>query len=339
MKYYSDIIWLLAGILVGSVLGLIFKEQVLILKPVGDIFLNLLFTAVVPLVFFAIASAISSTGNRPGLIWIMFFVFLSTVIIATTIAVVATWLMPVTQHIKSIAVTVEQVDDPGTQLVKLLTVEDFYLLLSRKNMLALIIFSSLTGVAARQSLPFRDFLHAGNEVMKRLLSLIMKLSPAGLGAYFAYQVAVTGPQLFGDYAQALAVGHAISIFYYLGIFTLYAFLSGGVTAIVRYWKNNLLPSVMALGTCSSVATMPANLRAADKMGIPASVADIVIPLGTTLHKEGSAIAAVIKIAVAFALVGRTITGAETLLLAFLIAVLVSIIEGGIPNGEIGRAHV
>ena len=89
---------------------------------------------------------------------------------------------------------------------------------------------------------------------------------------------------------------------------------------------------MAIGTCSSIAAMPANLRSAGKMGIPASIADIVIPLGVSLHKEGSAIAAVIKIAVAFALAGRTITGVDTLLLALLIAMLVSIIEGGIPNG-------
>jgi Na+/H+-dicarboxylate symporter len=332
MKYYGDIVWLLVGILVGSLLGLILKEQVLVLKPIGDIFLNLLFMAVVPLVFFAIASAIAVTGNKPTLIWITLAVFLGTVLIATIFAIVATWLLPVTQNIKSIATTVEQTDDAGTQLVKLLTVDEFYLLLSRKNMLALIIFSSLTGIAARQVLPFREFLHSGNEVMKQLLTLIMKLSPIGLGAYFAYQVAVTGPRLFGDYAQALAVGHAISIFYYLVIFTLYAFLSGGVITISRYWKNNLLPSVMALGTCSSLAAMPANLRAADKMGIPASVADIVIPLGAPLHKEGSAIAAVIKIAVALALTGRTITGVDTMLLALLIAVLVSIIEGGIPNG-------
>lgn len=332
MKYYADIIWLLAGILIGSLLGLILKEQVLILKPAGDIFLNLLFTAVVPLVFFAIASAVASAAGQSSLIWITLAVFLTTVVIAAVITLLATWLIPVTQHISSIATTVEEAEEPGSQIVKLLTVDEFYMLLSRKNMLALIIFSSLIGYASRQSLPFRDFLHAGNEVMKRLLSLIMKLSPIGLGAYFAYQVAVTGPQLFGDYAQALAVGHIISLFYYFIVFSLYAFIAGGAGAIIRYWKNNLLPSLMALGTCSSVAAMPANLRAADKMGIPATVADIVIPLGAPLHKEGSAIAAVIKIAVAFALAARVIAGVDTVLLALLIAVLVSIIEGGIPNG-------
>ena len=233
MKYYGDIIWLLGGILVGSLLGCTLREHVLVLKPIGDIFLNLLFTAVVPLVFFAISSAVAGIGNKVSLVWITLAVFLGTVLIASMIAIIATWLLPVTQHIKGITTAVEQTADPGSQLVKLLTADEFYLLLSRKNMLALIIFSSLTGIASRQSLPFREFLHSGNEVMKGLLSLIMKLSPLGLGAYFAYQVAVTGPQLFGDYAQALAVGHAVSIFYYLVIFCLYAFLSGGIYAFVR----------------------------------------------------------------------------------------------------------
>ncbi len=67
------------------------------------------------------------------------------------------------------------------------------------------------------------------------------------------------------------------------------------------------------------------------MGIADQVAYVVIPLGAALHKEGSAIAAVIKIAMAFALVRRTIAGVD-ILLAVLIAVLVNIVEGGIPNG-------
>jgi Na+/H+-dicarboxylate symporter len=339
LKNYSEILWLLGGIFLGTLSGLILKEQVLVLKPVGDIFLNLLFTAVVPLVFFAISSSVASLGNTGGagrLIWFTSMIFLLTVLMAALITIIATWQFPVTQHIKGVATTIEKTEGVGEQMVRLVTVGEFYELLSRKNMLALIIFSLLTGVAARKAgiagESFRRLLHSGNEVMKQLLGLIMKLSPVGLGAYFAYQVAVTGPQLFGDYAQALAVGHAVAIGYYLIVFTIYALLAGGINAAISYWKNNLLPSATALGTCSSVATIPANLRAAKEMGIPAPVADMVIPLGASLHKEGSAIAAVIKIAVAFALAGRTLAGTDTLLLALLIAVLVSIIEGGIPNG-------
>ena len=63
-KNYSGIIWLLTGILCGSIAGLVFGKKIEVLKPIGDIFLNLLFTAVIPLVFFAISSAIA--GLEPG---------------------------------------------------------------------------------------------------------------------------------------------------------------------------------------------------------------------------------------------------------------------------------
>lgn len=339
LRHYRDIILLLAGIIAGTIAGLLFQQQVLVLKPAGDIFLNLLFTAVVPMVFFAIASAVATLDNSAAtarLISATFVVFLVTVILAALIAIIGIRLFPVTQHLTSIAPTIEKTEPLGEQLVKLVSVGEFYELLSRRNMLALIIFSLLTGVAGRKAglsgESFRRLLHAGNEVMKQLVGLIMLLSPVGLGIYFACQVATTGPQLFGEYAQSLAVGHAISGFYYLVMFTVYALLAGGWSAARRYWKFNLLPSATALGTCSSVATVPANLKAAKEMGISAPVADMVIPLGASLHKEGSAIAAVIKVAVALALAGRGIEGPHTILLAMLIAVLVSIIEGGIPNG-------
>ncbi|TWV99583.1 dicarboxylate/amino acid:cation symporter [Chitinophaga pinensis] len=338
-RHYRDIIFLLSGIIAGTLAGWLLQDQVLVLKPIGDIFLNLLFTAVVPMVFFAISSAVAtldSTGVTARLVSATITVFIITVLLAAMIAVIGVHLFPVTQHLESIATTLEKTEPLGEQLVKLVSVGEFFELLSRKNMLALIIFSLLTGIAARKAAlsgeSFRRLLHSGNEVMKQLLGLIMLLSPVGLGVYFACQVAVTGPQLFGDYAQSLATGHIISIFYYLIVFTAYALLSGGWSAVQRYWRNNLLPSATALGTCSSVATIPANLKAAKDMGLPAPVADMVIPLGASLHKEGSAIAAVIKVAVALALAGRSMEGIDTILLAVLIAVLVSIIEGGIPNG-------
>lgn len=340
LKHYADILWLLAGIIAGCLLGSLFPEQVMLIKPVGDIFLNLLFTAVIPLVFFAITSAIANLGasrETGRLIGIMLLVFAGTVILAILITLVAALLFPITQNITGIPpATVEKTLSAGEQITRLLTVSEFFELLSRKNMLALIIFSLLTGTAALRSgaagAAFRQFLSSGNEVMKAVLRLVMLAAPLGLGAYFAYQVAAIGPQLFGAYAQALALGHGVSLFYYLLFFSAYALLAGGMPALIRYWRYNLTPSLTALGTCSSVATIPANLQAGQRMGIPAPVGDVVIPLGASLHKEGSAIAAVIKVVVALALVNKGVDSLDTILTAILIAFLVSIIEGGIPNG-------
>jgi Na+/H+-dicarboxylate symporter len=160
----------------------------------------------------------------------------------------------------------------------------------------------------------------------------MKAGPIGLGAYFAYQVAVFGPSLFGTYAHVLGIGYGVSLFYYAVFYSLYAFIAGGIKGIKRYWKNNIIPSATAVGTCSSIATIPANLDAAKKMGITDAIAGITIPLMGTLHKDGSSISSILKMSVVFAMFGRGFDGAEVIILALGMTVLVSIVEGGIPNG-------
>jgi len=340
IRNYAGIFWLLCGIIPGSLYGLFFSEHVGLIKPIGDIFLNLLFTVVIPLVFFTISSVIANLGasrETGRLIGVMIIVFVVTVLIASLITLLTLYIFPITLSTSTTKLpAMEQQPAAGDQVVRMLTVQDFAELLSRKSMLALIIFSVLIGAAARLAgsagEAFRSFLSSGNAVMKSLLHLIMKLAPLGLGAYFGYQVATIGPQLFGAYAQTLAVAHGVSIFYYVVVFTGYALLAGGIKAAMGYWKNNITPSITALATCSSIATIPANLEAAEKMGIPERITDFVIPLGATLHKEGSAIAAVVKAAVALALVHKSLAGWDAGATALLIAVLVSIIEGGIPNG-------
>ena len=99
-----------------------------------------------------------------------------------------------------------------------------------------------------------------------------------------------------------------------------------------FWKNNITPALTALGTCSSIATIPANLAAAKSMKIPIHIRNLSIPLGAPLHKDGSAMSSIIKIAVMFAIFGKEFTEPSTLLLAVGITIIVSVVEGGIPNG-------
>jgi Na+/H+-dicarboxylate symporter len=202
--------------------------------------------------------------------------------------------------------------------------------------LALIIFSFLVGFASLQSgekgKDFSRFLNSGNEVMKQLLHIIMKTAPIGLGAYFAYQVGIFGPQLFGAYAKPLGLYYAVGTFYFIVFFSLYAFIAGGKLGFLVFWKNNITPSLTALGTCSSIATIPANLEGAEKMNISAHIRNVVIPLGAPLHKDGSSMSSIVKIAVIFAMFGKDLTDPNTLLVALGITVIVSVVEGGIPNG-------
>lgn len=337
---YKGIIWLVVGIILGSLAGWLFGEKVKVLKPIGDIFLNLLFTAVIPLVFFSIASAIGSlkeTGKLSKMMAVMTIVFLGTVIISALLTILAIRLFPIHETLVKATLTESMDKKPfGEQLTALLTTSEFFELLSRKSMLAMIIFSVLTGFATLRSgetgAAFSRFLLAGNEVFKNVFIIIMKLAPVGLGAYFAYQVGVFGPQLFGTYARSLGLYYGTGAFYFVVLFTVYAFIAGGVAGIKRYWKNNVIPSATAIGTCSSIANIPANLVAAEKMGIPTYIANVTIPLGATLHKDGSSISSIIKMAVVFALFGKGFDSMETISIALGMTILVSIVEGGIPNG-------
>ena len=341
LKNYKSILLLLVGIISGTILGLLLGKQVEVLKPIGDIFLNLLFTAVIPLIFFAISSSIANidqTKKMGKVMFVMFAVFIVTVLISAILTVFTVWLFPLPQNIETFVKVSEEVKAQsfGNQAASLLTVNEFYELLSRKSMLAFIIFSFLVGFATSRSgengEPFKKFLTGGDEVMKQLLILIMKLAPIGLGAYFAYQVGVFGPQLFGTYAHSMAIYYGLGLFYFIFFFSLYAIIAGGMPGLKIYWKNNIIPSFTALSTCSSVATIPANLVAVKAMKVPDYIANLAIPLGAPLHKDGSSISSIIKIAAVFAIMGKDFTDPYTVLLALGITIIVSTVEGGIPNG-------
>lgn len=341
IRNYSGILLLLLGIIAGSILGIVAPSVVDYVKPLGDIFLNLLFVSVVPLVFFAVSNSIASLEQQSkfGKIMVtMAFTFLFFILTAAVFTIGAVYLFPVS-GISGSKVMVEEAvnnDSWGNRIVSFFTVGEFTQLFSRQNMLALLIFAFMTGFAARKAgekgQAFRIFIASGNEVMKELLMLIMNIAPIGLGAYFAYQVATLGPQLFGFYAKPLGLYYAAGIVYFLVFFSLYAFMAKGRNGVKSFWTNAVYPTLTALSTCSSFATMPANLAAASKIGVSSQIANIVIPIGTTLHKNGSSMSSIIKIYVAFLIIGRDFFDPVNLLLALGITVFVSIVAGGIPNG-------
>lgn len=343
-KNYSGLILLLVGICVGTVIGITAPDVVLWLKPIGDIFLNLIFAAVIPLIFFAIASSVANIDAEQKLgkiLIVMLSVFLTLIVITACLTIFAVYLYPIQQDYISktgIDALLEgtNTDSWGDRLAQFVSVDEFYKLMSRQNMLAFVIFSFLLGIAAMRAgeagKSFRAFLTSGNEVMKEFLILIMKAAPVGLGAYFAYQVAAVGDGLFELYAKPLALYYVLGAIYFIGFFSLYAYIAGGIPGIKTFWKHNIEPSVTAVSTCSSIATMPVNIIATRRMGIPPVVANVVIPLGTTLHKNGSSMSSIVKIYVAFVIIGWDFFDPMTLLTALGITVLVSIVAGGIPNG-------
>lgn len=339
-SYRSSFI-LIAAMITGSIIGLVMKEGAACLKPLGDVFLNLLFTVVVPLVFFSLSSAVAQMKDaaRLGRIigWMM-LVFTTTGIIASLVMIAAVNLFPFAKDF-SIALSVAGAPEQmkvSEQIVKALTVSDFADLFSRKNMLALIIFAVILGLAASligsRSKAFTDFLVSGNEVMTKMVSLIMLYAPIGLGAYFAYLVGVFGPQLLGSYAKAMMVYYPVALAYFAVAFSFYAYVAAGLPAVSVFWRNIIPVALTSWATGSSVASIPANLEAAGKMGVPRDVREIIIPMGATIHMEGSCLSAILKIALLFGLFQMDFTSPSVIITAVGVALLSGTVMAGIPGG-------
>ncbi|WP_339227516.1 dicarboxylate/amino acid:cation symporter [Oceanobacillus sp. FSL K6-2867] len=341
IKAYRFPIILLSSIIVGSIIGIIFGEQATLIKPLGDIFINLLFMVVVPLVFFTISSAIASMDSMKRLGKIMgsmMTVFILTGIIASFIMLAATVIFQPGSGVDIPLIEPEEVEEVSLadQLVETFTVPDFVELFSRSNMLALIIFSVLIGVATgltgEQGRPFARFLTSGSEVFMKIIQLVMYYAPIGLGAYFAALIGEFGTALIGDYAKAIIIYYPVSVFYFAIGFTFYAFIAGGKKGITRFWKNILAPAATSLGTGSSVAAIPANLQATKQIGVPKDIRETVIPLGATIHMDGSCLSAMLKIAFVFGVFNMDFTGIDTFLTAIGFSLLSGIVMSGIPGG-------
>jgi len=327
--------------------GIGLKGDAAVLKPFGDIFLNLLFTAVVPLVFFSMSSAVAGMGDmkRLGRImgWMM-LIFVATGIIASTLMVAGVKMYPPvdTKMMVDLKGTMSTVlatpaeQNVSQQIVKAFTVSDFSELLSKKNMLALIIFSLLIGLATsaagEKGKVFGQFLVSGNVVMTKVIGYIMWYAPVGLGAYFAYLVGVFGPGLLGSYGRAMALYYPLAIFYFFAGFSFYAYLAAGFNGIRMFWLNIIPAALTAVATGSSVATIPTNLEAAKKSGVPEDIREVIIPIGATIHMEGSCLAAILKIAFLFGIFQMDFSGAGTIITAVAVAILCGTVISGIPAG-------
>lgn len=347
-KNYKSSIILLGSIIIGGVIGGFMGEQATIFKPVGELFLNLLFMTLVPLVFFSVASAIANMGEMKRLGNILksiIIVFLITAIVSGIITLVGVLIFNPTkglnsQMFESLMQTAEvtTAEQVGVlqQLVNTVTVPDFYNLLSKSNMLQLILFSIVFGIATamvgEKGKIIASFLQAGSDVMMKIIDLVMKVAPLGLGCYFASIVGELGPQIISGYARSFVLYLILTVIFYFGLFSIYAFIAGGKEGVKIYWANIIPPTVTSLATCSSAASIPVNLDASKKMNVPNDIAETVIPLGANIHKDGSVIGGVLKVTFLFGIFGYNMTSISSIISIIVVAFLVGTVMGAIPGG-------
>lgn len=338
LEPYKDSFILLGALILGGALGIFMPDVALELKPIGQIFLNLLFMIIVPLVALSVMSSIAKMTDLKKLgkiLGLVVFISISMAFVASAGVVGFASLFDLAQGVK-LDLTKEFTGGSGSMdFVAMFTTNDFVGLMSKSNILALIIMSVLGGIAIGQSGEQGQFLvkilDAANTAVMGVVSLIMKLAPIGLGAFFASTMASQDTSIIGPLATVISVYFAYFAIYYVAGGFIYSYIGGGMKAVKAFWSNAAAPSITALGTCSSLGSLPVTVAASKKMGIKDEIANLCIPMFVNLNKSGVATSAAIKVVFIYAVLGLPFT-VEVFAMAMVIAVLSAIIVGGVPGG-------
>lgn len=339
LKNYGFILFMLTGIVAGCLVGALKPSLGSKLAPLGTVFINLMFCVVVPMVFCSIASAISnmSSAKRAGKVMgITIATFLVTAAIAAVIMYLLVRFFPVvTGDYKATEGTVDSTLGVADMIINFFTKPDFVELLSRKAILPLIIAAVFFGFGVQMSggkeSMVAKLLDNLTACLMNVVKIITYYAPIGFFGFFASLVATYGPDLIGDYSRTLIVYYVLSFVYMFVFFPIYARFGGGKGAVKVMWKHLFRPAAVSFGTCSSVATIPTNMEVCEETGVSKEVSNIVVPIGATMHMDGSAMSAIIKVAFLFGVFGLDFGTGEAIL-AIIIAVFSSVAMSGIPGG-------
>lgn len=342
IKNYKQSIILIGSLIIGTIVGLIFKEKATVLEPLGTLFINMLLVVVVPLIFLSITTSIGKIDKpkRVGKILrsiIIAFVFTSLVSVVIGLTSLKIRLVDSGDAKKITALLDEstEVSDDASVLDKLVnsvSTNDFVNLLSKNNILALIVISILSGLAINKSgekgKSFLKVLDSAYEVLQNLIKILMYYAPIGLGCYFASFTGTFGASVTQGFVKMLVIYTILVLFVYFVIYSLYAYMAAGKIGVKKYWANIIPASVTALSTCSSAASIPVNTECAKKIGVSEDIASPTITLGTSFHKDGSIIGSVFKIMFLVYLFDMPVSGIKVLGVSLLATILVTAVPIG-----------
>lgn len=347
IKNYKGTLILLGMVIIGVICGLVFKEKAQVVKPLGDLFLNLLLVIIVPLIFFTITSSISKMNEKKRLSKILtstIIIFLITSIIAVLFGFLTTSFTNLvnpndTDAIKEVFDNTVKEDIELNILertVNVLSTNSFVGLLSTNNLIALIVMSVLFGLAINKvgakGRKIAELFDSFSEVMYKLVEIIMYYAPIGLGCYFASLVGTLGSTIAIGFLKTFVIYTLVCLVFMALFYTLYAFIAAGKKGVKAFWKNIIPSALTSLGTCSSAASVPVNIECTKKIGVPTDIAETTVSLGTSFHKDGSCIGSVFKIMFLVSLFGTSLSTFGDISKVLGIALLATLLVTAVPIG-------
>jgi Na+/H+-dicarboxylate symporter len=327
------------GMVLGSVLGAALGERIIVIQPIGDLFIRLLVLAAIPLVFFNLLAGLTALtdvrtfGRLAGKIMSYYVV---TDVVALSLGIGAMALlrpgvgMQLTEQVEGTVGTVPSIAEVLLGMVPTNVFQAF----AEGNVVQLVVVAVLLGIATlmltgatrdRLAEAYSDL--AG--LFRRLVDLILVVAPVGIGALMAVTVGRYGAALLGPLTKFLLGVYAAQLIVFVGyVVLLRTFTERSPSRFLR--ETGPLWATTA-ETTSSLASLSVALEMAEKIRLPRALYSFTLPLGAQLNKDGTSVMLGAVLLFTAQAAGVEFDAASFLSILF-IGLLLSEASGGIPGG-------
>ncbi|MEB2543764.1 cation:dicarboxylase symporter family transporter [Burkholderia cenocepacia] len=291
----------LAALVLGIVVGLLFPKAGTQLKILGDIFLSLIKAGVAPLVFLTIVHGIASAGDvksagRVGWRSVVYFEVVST--IALAIGLMAGNLIQVGQGMTSVAtakvpIAATKAAPQGfAEFVMHLVPDNFIGAFAKGELLQVVVLAVMVGIGIL-AIPegrrgrINEGLEQISEVLFSFINLVMKLAPLGTLGAIAFAVGSNGTAVLVALAQLVFSFYAVILLFIVVVLGIIGKLAGvSMWRFMRYIKDEIL---IVLGTASSESALPRLLIKLERLGCAKQTVGLVLPTGYAFNLDGTSI--------------------------------------------------
>ncbi len=343
-KWFAIELWkrIMVALVLGVIVGQIWGEGAVAIKPIGDIFIRLIRMLIIPLIFTTLVSGVVAMGDpkKLGSIGLnTIALYLATTAVAIVVGLTLAALLQPGAGVDLAGAapqTLEATKTVAERMYGIIPTNPIEALASG-NVLAVIFFSILLGIgillAGEKAAPVAKLFEAGAAVMLKITHMVMEVAPFGVFALIAWIIGIGGIKtLFAVAALGLAVygGCLFQIFVVYGSIVRF-FLK---LPAVRFFQGILDAQMVAYSTDSSAATLPVTMSVAEQnLGIKKTISSSVLPLGATINMDGTALYVGIVALFAAQAFGIDLDFADYLIIG-LTTTLVSIGAAGVPSASL-----
>ncbi len=297
--------WIIIGMLAGIAVGFVFLKvggtfTTDYLKPVGTIYINLLKFMVVPVVLFSITKGVISLDDlkKVGSVGIKTFIYyICTTAFAVVVGLVVVNCFKGFFPVLDSSVT-SGLEYTATEAPKIMDVivnifpDNLFKPMVETNMLPVIVIAIFFGAgilaSGEKGRMVSNLVDSLEDVVMKVLMMIIKLTPIGVFCLMADVVAVNGAKIVGSLAIVIGVAYIAYILHMVIVYSCSVkFLSG--MSPIKFFKGISAAMLTAFTTTSSNATLPINIECCNDMGAEPEISSFVLPLGATINMDGTAI--------------------------------------------------